>query len=83
MEIGAQQLANTFLAELDEIARLGRLFGVERPLSLPPPKPQHIMHGKLEHLEEKLLLQGTSGFGSVSTMLQSTLMEARIAYRSI
>jgi hypothetical protein len=35
MEIGAQQLARTFLDAPEQVQRLGMLFGVARPLSLP------------------------------------------------
>jgi hypothetical protein len=51
MEIGAQQLANSFLSEPDRIVWLGHVLGIDRPLSLPPPRPSHIVHGELEHLE--------------------------------
>ena len=51
MEIGAQQLNNNFLAATAELHEVGRLFGTERPLSLPSPKRTHIAHGELEHLD--------------------------------
>ena len=51
VEIGAQQLNNSFLSAPDKIKQLGTLFGINRPLSLPPPKPTHIVHGQLEHLD--------------------------------
>ena len=51
MEIGAQQLANSFLSASEGIANLGHLFGVDTPLALPAPKPSHIVHGDLEHLD--------------------------------
>jgi hypothetical protein len=50
MEIGAQQLANSFLSAPDRIAHLGKLFGVDRMFSLPRPMPSHIVHGDVEHL---------------------------------
>lgn len=52
MEIGAQQLANSFLSKTERIAHLGRLFGIEQLPSLPQPKPSHIVHGTIEHLED-------------------------------
>jgi hypothetical protein len=51
MEIGAQQLANSFLTAGARITDLGRLFGIDAPLSLPTPTPSHIVHGNLEHLD--------------------------------
>jgi hypothetical protein len=37
VEIGAQQLSDSFLACRAELASAGRLFGVDRPCPLPPP----------------------------------------------
>jgi hypothetical protein len=51
MEIGAQQLGNSFLESTDRLARLGELFGIIRPLPLPPPIPTYIVHGTTEHLD--------------------------------
>ena len=53
MEIGTQQLAANFAAATDELQEVGRLFGVERPLSLPIPERTHIVHGELQHLDEQ------------------------------
>jgi hypothetical protein len=43
MEIGAQQLSGTFLDAPERVQRLGMLFGVARPLSLPTEKRQRIV----------------------------------------
>ena len=51
-EVGAQQLANSFLDARDEIAATGKLFGAESPCPLPGPRPTSIAHGDLEHLAE-------------------------------
>ncbi len=51
-EIGAQQLANTFLAARDRLDRAGALFGATAACPLPEPTPTHIVHGSLEHLSE-------------------------------
>jgi len=52
VEIGAQQLANTFLEARDRISHVGSLFGIVRPCPLPRAIPTHIVHGELEHLGE-------------------------------
>jgi hypothetical protein len=52
IEIGAQQLANSFLEARSDIQRVGKLFGVEHPPDLPPPQSTHIAHGSSEHLSE-------------------------------
>jgi hypothetical protein len=51
MEIGAQQLANNFLAASAEAERLGPLFDINRPLVLPAPQPTHTLPGGQEHLQ--------------------------------
>src|SRR4051794_10704311 len=51
VDIGAQQLANTFLAASERIARLGHLFGIEESPPLAPPRPSRIAHGQMEHLD--------------------------------
>src|SRR5262245_37998305 len=51
-EIGAQQLANSFLEARSDIQRIGQLFAVGRPLELPPSQSTHIAHGSKEHLSE-------------------------------
>jgi hypothetical protein len=43
IEIGAQQLSGTFLDEPERVRRLGMLFGVARPLSLPTARRQRIV----------------------------------------
>lgn len=50
MEIGAQQLANNFLAATERLARLGQLFGIDLTLSLATPLPSQNVHGQAEHL---------------------------------
>jgi hypothetical protein len=52
-EIGAQQLANSFLTAGPEIAALGKAFGVTAPLPLPPPIDAPIAHGSLENLSSQ------------------------------
>jgi len=52
MEIGAQQLANSFLQSGSAIAALGKLFGRQRPFELQAPQSTHVIHGNLEHLAE-------------------------------
>lgn len=51
MEIGAQQLAHSFLDSTQRIAQLGYLLGIDRPLSLPSAKTSSFVHGDLRHLE--------------------------------
>jgi hypothetical protein len=51
MEIGAQQLANSFLEASGRLAELGSLFEIDRPLTLPLSGPSRIAHGGMEHLE--------------------------------
>src|SRR4051812_37254305 len=51
MEIGAQQLANSFLESTDSLVRLGQLFGIDRILSFSEPQPSRVAHGDLEHLD--------------------------------
>jgi hypothetical protein len=48
MEIGAQQLANSFLGASDRLMHLGKVFGIDKPPSLPPPKPSYLTHEPLE-----------------------------------
>jgi hypothetical protein len=43
MEIGAQQLSGTFLDAPERVQRLGMLFGVARPLSLPTARRERIV----------------------------------------
>lgn len=51
MEIGAQQLANSFLDSKEELVRLGLLFGATKPCPLLAGlRNQQIVHGTLEHL---------------------------------
>jgi hypothetical protein len=51
VEIGAQQLANSFLEASDLVSEVGRRFGVHQPYLLPGAKRTHIVHGQLEHLD--------------------------------
>jgi hypothetical protein len=50
-EIGAQQLANSFLEARAGIEKLGEMFGVREPCRLPEAKPTYIVHGQTEHLD--------------------------------
>src|SRR5258708_35113904 len=50
VEIGAQQLANSFLRAKPELDELGKLFGVTSPITLPAPVEGGMAHGNLEHL---------------------------------
>jgi hypothetical protein len=53
IEIGAQQLANSFLEARESIDRFATLCGVTQPNPLPGPNPTHIVHGQLEHLDQE------------------------------
>lgn len=50
IEIGAQQLANSFLAARDWIEDIGQLFATSARCPLFDQKPTQIVHGGLEHL---------------------------------
>lgn len=52
VEIGTQQLANSFLVSTEQISELGRLFGKNGALPLPTPQQSRLAHGDLIHLEE-------------------------------
>ena len=52
-EVGAQQLATTFLASRGELAKLATLFEVTSPPPLPDPTADRIIHGSLRHLAEE------------------------------
>ena len=52
VEIGAQQLANSFLRARSRIEYLGQLFGVTAKLDLPDPEPTFIVEGGDEHVPE-------------------------------
>lgn len=52
IEIGAQQLTNSFLQAHADVRRVGELFGVTLPLELPSAQPTQIAHGSKEHLSE-------------------------------
>jgi hypothetical protein len=52
IEIGAQQLANTFLEARERIDYVGTLFGVGSACPLSPRRPTYIAHGQLEHLAD-------------------------------
>lgn len=52
VEIGAQQLDNSFLRNRSDVARMGALFGVSGPSPLPGPVPTHLLEGGIEHLSE-------------------------------
>ena len=49
-ELGAQQLANSFLEASAALRELGDGFGVSQPLQLPAKQASRIAHGELEHL---------------------------------
>jgi hypothetical protein len=51
VELGAQQLANTFLRAGPEMDDLGRIFGCQRPFEMPPPRPSHVGDGQAELLD--------------------------------
>jgi len=51
VELGAQQLSNTFLRAGPAIAELGRVFGRRRPLELPQPRPSRFGDGQVELLD--------------------------------
>jgi len=51
VEIGAQQLANSFLEGQSQVDALGELFGVKTKFAMPEVKPTHLVHGTLEHLD--------------------------------
>jgi hypothetical protein len=53
IEIGAQQLASSFLLAGERLQVLGKAFGVQSPIALVPPKPTHVVHGHLEHLDSQ------------------------------
>jgi len=50
VEIGAQQLANSFLEARYRLIDVGRLFQAAPPCPLPGARPTHIVHGGSEHL---------------------------------
>ena len=50
IEIGAQQLANSFFDSQAEIDKIGRLFGAAETWARPDAKHEKIVHGGLEHL---------------------------------
>jgi SAM-dependent methyltransferase len=51
MEIGAQQLAGSFISASRDLERLGGIFGVGRTLVLGKRAQSAIVHGELEHLD--------------------------------
>lgn len=51
VELGAQQLSNTFLRAGPTVAELGRVFGRRRPFKLPQPRPSQFGHGQIELLD--------------------------------
>lgn len=50
IEIGAQQLDNSFIEAGDQLDRLKDLFGIDQAVELPPPQPTHVLRDNLEHL---------------------------------
>jgi hypothetical protein len=51
IEIGAQQLANSFLEAYEKIEKAGQRFHASEELPLVPPSAKLIVHGKMEHLD--------------------------------
>jgi len=51
VEIGAQQLANSFLEARELIEKAGDLFGAQGHYAVPDVKLSHIVHGALRHLD--------------------------------
>jgi len=51
MEIGAQQLANSFLEAKEKLQKLGAFFGIDQPVDLGARTESRIVHGQLEHLD--------------------------------
>src|SRR5690242_12491998 len=51
IEIGAQQLANSFLEAHQQIESAGRCFRTKSAMSLPMPKPAATVDGGMEHLD--------------------------------
>jgi len=51
IEIGAQQLSNSFLEAEASIERFARLFGVTEACPLPGPSADRVMRGQQEHLD--------------------------------
>jgi hypothetical protein len=49
IEIGAQQLDNSFLRDKPQIEKIGQLFNVTTLHPLSSPLPTHIAHGNVEH----------------------------------
>jgi hypothetical protein len=52
VEIGAQQLANSFLEAGPRIEKLSKMFGTQQRFLLPEATPTYIVHGEMEHLAE-------------------------------
>jgi hypothetical protein len=52
VEIGAQQLANSFLEAGPRIEKLSEMFGTQQRFLLPEATPTYIVHGEMEHLAE-------------------------------
>jgi Methyltransferase domain len=52
IEIGAQQLSNSFLRARTRMEHLGSLFGVTAKLDLPAPQQAAIVDGGIEHMAE-------------------------------
>jgi hypothetical protein len=50
IEIGAQQLANSFLRGREALGRLQKLFDLDLPFEVPAPVPTHFAHGVTEYL---------------------------------
>ena len=55
IEIGAQQISNSFLSASSQLDELAKLFGVTTPHRFPKPVAGNIVHGALEHLNAEAL----------------------------
>jgi hypothetical protein len=51
IEIGAQQLANNFLGNTENLKRLGAVLGIDKPFDFGAPAQGRIAHGGVEHLD--------------------------------
>lgn len=51
IEVGAQQLSNSFLTATAQLEKIGKLFDADFPHPFPASLPSNIVHGVLEHLD--------------------------------
>ena len=83
IEIGAQQLTNSFLEGRSTIEGFGHLFGVTEPISLKPAEAVRRTAGGTEILDVSAPLRATSGFGWDLDMPPSTSTAVREPSHSI